>query len=286
MSSAEPPRPCSRIVTARARASGGPATRTRVGSCSAAEVGHCPYVRVRRVKRDLDRLREPFDLVVIGAGIYGAAIAWDATLRGLRVALIDRGDIGGGTSFNNAKTLHGGVRSLQGLRARRAARVRARAARPAAHRPAPGAAADLRVAGPGHAHAQPARLHRLLPRLRPAGPRSQRGRRSRAASRRAPRDPRPRRVSRARSAVRPGARHRRRRLAGRPDGARRARHAGLRQGGGREGRGRSRPTCAPIPRSSTAAASAASAASTWRPAGRARPARRTSTRWTSRRVSS
>ena len=68
------------------------------------------------MKRDLDRLREPFDLVVIGAGIYGAAIAWDATLRGLRVALIDRGDIGGGTSFNNAKTLHGGVRSLQGLR--------------------------------------------------------------------------------------------------------------------------------------------------------------------------
>ena len=68
------------------------------------------------MKRDLDRLREPFDLLVVGAGIYGAAIAWDATLRGLRVALIDRGDIGGGTSFNNAKTLHGGVRSLQGLR--------------------------------------------------------------------------------------------------------------------------------------------------------------------------
>ncbi len=68
------------------------------------------------MKRDLDRLREPFDLVVIGAGIYGAAIAWDAALRGLRVALVDRGDIGGGTSFNNAKTLHGGVRSLQGLR--------------------------------------------------------------------------------------------------------------------------------------------------------------------------
>ncbi|HWJ57511.1 MAG TPA: FAD-dependent oxidoreductase [Vicinamibacterales bacterium] len=68
------------------------------------------------MKRDLDRLREPFDLIVIGAGIYGAAIAWDATLRGLHVALIDRGDIGGGTSFNNAKTLHGGVRSLQGLR--------------------------------------------------------------------------------------------------------------------------------------------------------------------------
>jgi glycerol-3-phosphate dehydrogenase len=68
------------------------------------------------VKRDLDRLRQPFDVVVVGAGIYGAAIAWDAALRGLSVALVDRGDIGGGTSFNNAKTLHGGVRSLQGLR--------------------------------------------------------------------------------------------------------------------------------------------------------------------------
>ena len=68
------------------------------------------------MKRDLDRLRQPFDVVVIGAGIYGAAIAWDATLRGLAVALVDRGDVGGGTSFNNAKTLHGGVRSLQRLR--------------------------------------------------------------------------------------------------------------------------------------------------------------------------
>ena len=50
-------------------------------------LGHSPMLgalHVRRVKRDLDRLREPFDLVVIGAGIYGAAIAWDATLRGLR----------------------------------------------------------------------------------------------------------------------------------------------------------------------------------------------------------
>ena len=39
--------------------------------------------------------------------------AWDATLRGLAVALIDRGDFGGGTSFNSAKTIHGGVRALQ-----------------------------------------------------------------------------------------------------------------------------------------------------------------------------
>ena len=66
------------------------------------------------MRRDLRRLAdEPFDLLIIGAGVYGAAMAWDAAQRGLSVALVDRGDIGGGTSFNNAKTVHGGVRSLQ-----------------------------------------------------------------------------------------------------------------------------------------------------------------------------
>ena len=59
--------------------------------------------------------RTPFDLVIVGAGFYGAIAAWDATLRGLSVALIDQGDFGGGTSFNNLKTLHGGLRSLQAM---------------------------------------------------------------------------------------------------------------------------------------------------------------------------
>ena len=66
--------------------------------------------------RDLRRLADTrFDVLVIGAGVYGAAIAWDAVDRGLSVALIDRGDFGGGTSFNSLKTLHGGLRSLQAL---------------------------------------------------------------------------------------------------------------------------------------------------------------------------
>ena len=56
---------------------------------------------------------QTFDLVVIGGGIYGAVAAWDATLRGLSVAVVDRGDFGGGTSFNSAKTVHSGVRALQ-----------------------------------------------------------------------------------------------------------------------------------------------------------------------------
>lgn len=64
--------------------------------------------------RDLRGLADTrFDLLIIGAGIYGATIAWDASQRGLSVALIDRGDFGGGTSANSAKTVHGGVRALQ-----------------------------------------------------------------------------------------------------------------------------------------------------------------------------
>lgn len=58
------------------------------------------------------------DLVVVGAGIYGTLAAWDAARRGWSVALLDRGDLGGATSFNSLKTLHGGLRSLQALNLR------------------------------------------------------------------------------------------------------------------------------------------------------------------------
>ena len=54
-----------------------------------------------------------FDLLVVGGGIHGACIAWDATLRGLSVALIERGDFGQETSANSLKTVHGGLRYLQ-----------------------------------------------------------------------------------------------------------------------------------------------------------------------------
>jgi glycerol-3-phosphate dehydrogenase len=68
------------------------------------------------MKRDLDTLfDQEFDLLVIGAGIYGAAVTWDAVLRGLRVALIDKGDFGGATSANSLKIVHGGLRYLQQL---------------------------------------------------------------------------------------------------------------------------------------------------------------------------
>ena len=66
------------------------------------------------MKRDLIKLaEEKFDLAVIGAGIYGACIAWDASLRGLKVALLDKVDFGHATSANSLKTVHGGLRYLQ-----------------------------------------------------------------------------------------------------------------------------------------------------------------------------
>jgi glycerol-3-phosphate dehydrogenase len=54
-----------------------------------------------------------FDVVVIGAGMTGAGVALDAASRGLRVALIDAGDIASGTSSKSSKMAHGGLRYLQ-----------------------------------------------------------------------------------------------------------------------------------------------------------------------------
>jgi Glycerol-3-phosphate dehydrogenase len=54
-----------------------------------------------------------YDLLIIGAGINGACAAWDATLRGLSVAIIDKGDFGAATSANSLKVIHGGLRYLQ-----------------------------------------------------------------------------------------------------------------------------------------------------------------------------
>lgn len=65
--------------------------------------------------RDLSRLTSSrFDVLVIGGGIHGLFAAYDAATRGLSVALIDRGDFGGDISFNHQRTLHGGLRALQG----------------------------------------------------------------------------------------------------------------------------------------------------------------------------
>ena len=54
-----------------------------------------------------------YDLLVTGAGIYGAWAAYDATLRGLKVLIIDKGDIAGATSSASSKLIHGGLRYLE-----------------------------------------------------------------------------------------------------------------------------------------------------------------------------
>ncbi len=54
-----------------------------------------------------------FDLIIIGAGINGAGVARDAAMRGLKVLLLDKGDVGGGTSSWSTRLIHGGLRYLE-----------------------------------------------------------------------------------------------------------------------------------------------------------------------------
>src|SRR6476659_4782716 len=87
--------------------------------------------------RDLDQLTaRTFDVLVVGGGIYGLTIAYDAAQRGLAVALVERDDFGSGSTFNHLRTIHGGLRYLQSLdiaRARESIRERRTVARIAPH---------------------------------------------------------------------------------------------------------------------------------------------------------
>ncbi len=56
---------------------------------------------------------ETFDVVVVGGGITGAGVALDAASRGLRTALVEKGDFASGTSSKSSKLVHGGLRYLQ-----------------------------------------------------------------------------------------------------------------------------------------------------------------------------
>lgn len=60
---------------------------------------------------DIDRA--DFELVVIGAGVNGAAVARVAALRGLRVALVEAVDFAAGTSAASSRMVHGGIRYLE-----------------------------------------------------------------------------------------------------------------------------------------------------------------------------
>ncbi|MFH0782046.1 MAG: glycerol-3-phosphate dehydrogenase/oxidase [Pseudomonadota bacterium] len=64
--------------------------------------------------KDFNQLQSAkFDLVVVGGGIHGATVAYEASRAGYRVALLEKGDFAGSTSANSLKIVHGGIRYLQ-----------------------------------------------------------------------------------------------------------------------------------------------------------------------------
>ncbi len=66
------------------------------------------------MKRVLQTLtKTEYDLIIVGAGIFGVCAAWDAAQRGLRVAIVEKYDFCQGTSANHYKFVHGGIRYLQ-----------------------------------------------------------------------------------------------------------------------------------------------------------------------------
>ena len=72
-----------------------------------------PFDRHTRDER-VDALEETqFDVLVIGGGITGAGVARDAAMRGLKTALIEKGDLAAGTSSASSKLVHGGLRYLE-----------------------------------------------------------------------------------------------------------------------------------------------------------------------------
>src|SRR5437667_3245915 len=89
------------------------------------------------MRRDVDRLTaQTFDVLIVGGGIYGLTIAYDAAQRGVSVALVEADDFGSGASFNHLRTTHGGLRYLQSLdlsRARESVRERSTLGRIAPH---------------------------------------------------------------------------------------------------------------------------------------------------------
>lgn len=64
-------------------------------------------------RRSTELANGEFDVLVVGGGVLGAAAAREAALRGLRTALIEREDFGGGASAECFKMVHGGIRYMQ-----------------------------------------------------------------------------------------------------------------------------------------------------------------------------
>jgi glycerol-3-phosphate dehydrogenase len=98
---------------ARTSAPGVSGSRAEEGGFRTAMIDRGRLGPEQRVEH-LRRLRsECFDVIVVGGGVTGAGAALDAATRGLSVALLEAGDLAGGTSSRSGKTLHGGLRYLE-----------------------------------------------------------------------------------------------------------------------------------------------------------------------------
>jgi glycerol-3-phosphate dehydrogenase len=72
-----------------------------------------PFDGLQRLSHLEAMAAEPLDLLVIGGGITGAGVLWDAQLRGLRAGLVEMQDFAAGTSSRSTKLIHGGLRYLE-----------------------------------------------------------------------------------------------------------------------------------------------------------------------------
>ena len=124
---------------------------------------------------------QAFDVLVIGGGIHGAAVARDAAGRGLKVMLAEKGDYASATSSSSSKLIHGGLRYLESFEftlVRESLLERAQLLKTAPHliTPLKISPADLwlaAAAGLG-APGRPCALRRALLRRWPAGKRQAR----------------------------------------------------------------------------------------------------------------
>jgi glycerol-3-phosphate dehydrogenase len=66
-----------------------------------------------RVWDEIARRREPWDVVVVGGGIAGAAVFREAVRHGLQALLLEGSDFAAGTSSHSSKLVHGGIRYLE-----------------------------------------------------------------------------------------------------------------------------------------------------------------------------
>lgn len=64
-------------------------------------------------KNRFESTKSGYDVVIVGGGVNGLGTAWDAALRGFKVLLVEKGDIGSGTSSWSSRMIHGGLKYLE-----------------------------------------------------------------------------------------------------------------------------------------------------------------------------